>query len=426
MRVVAMAAITVGGLLLAGCSDTKSGRGSGPTGSGSGNASSPPSSGGSSSSSGKLSQTFDPPLVFDKTPVSELPSKVLSTSTDGLNEYRRSTVEGTVVYTVTDDSLAAIDVETGQEKWNAQAPGVDTTYSASAAPAVVDGRVYAAFESTIPGKGTTPEQPAITVLAVDAESGQTVLTIQVPTPDAIPAGALSSKGPTKVFGVADNLIAVGRGNGTFVVNADTKRLAWQRKDFITREVMDDVVIGENTKPANDNGEDEVLGLHLADGRAAWTAPDRDAGITVQPAGPHLVVVNTSKSVLFLSTVDGKVRMQLPQTAASTLLAGTWCGYDDRSMMVCTGPRRMVGIDPNDLARGPKWQIEEGSGREIPEVSAVFHGAVYGTTSNGPVVLDAVTGADKPDPPQLVPELVNEHVGIGKSEDGTIGAFAPVK
>jgi hypothetical protein len=46
------------------------------------------------------------------------------------------------------------------------------------------------------------------------------------------------------------------------------------------------------------------------------------------------------------------------------------------------------------------------------------------------VLDALTGADKPDPPRLAPEFVNEHVGIGTldDEDGmsTIGAFRPIK
>lgn len=225
--------------------------------------------------------------------------------------------------------------------------------------------------------------------------------------------------------MSGNQIAVGRGTGTFVLDAGTKQIVWQRKDFVIRDVADDVVIGVNTEPNNDNGEDEVLGLRLADGTPAWKAPDRAAGITVAPAGPHLVVVNTPESVLFLSTTDGKVRGQLSQQAASISLAATWCAYDERSLMVCTGAARMAGIDPNDPAR-PKWQITEGSGREIPEISEVFHGAVYGTTSDGPVVLDAVTGADKPDAPQLVPVLVNEHVGIGKSEDGTVGAFAPVK
>jgi hypothetical protein len=55
--------------------------------------------------------------------------------------------------------------------------------------------------------------------------------------------------------------------------------------------------------------------------------------------------------------------------------------------------------------------------------------IYGNTSTGPVVLDALTGADKPDPPRLAPEFVNEHVAVGTLDDdgmSTIGAFAPIK
>jgi hypothetical protein len=56
-------------------------------------------------------------------------------------------------------------------------------------------------------------------------------------------------------------------------------------------------------------------------------------------------------------------------------------------------------------------------------------ATYGNTSTGPVVLDALTGADKSEPPRLAPEFVNEHVGIGTLDDengmSTIEAFAPI-
>jgi len=325
----------------------------------------------SASGSGNLSKTFDPPLVFDKQPVAELSGDVLGSSTDGINNYYRSTLDGTVIYTVTGDSLSAIDVETGQPKWNVPVDRAETMNSHVAAPALVDGKVYAVFETTIPGKGTTPEQPAITVVVADAASGQAAAPIQIPTPDADPAGALASRGATKVYGVSGNLVAINRGAGTFGVNVDTKSLAWQRKNFITRAVIDDVVIGVDTKPVPDDGSDRVLGLRIADGKQAWAAPERTPGIQVSGAGPHLVVVDTEKTVDFLSAADG-------------------------------------------------------TRREIPEVSAVFHGAIYGKTSNGPIVLDALTGADKPDSPVLVPTFVNEHVGIGGADGGGTGAFAPIK
>jgi hypothetical protein len=420
--------VVAGGLLLAGCTSTKSGQPSGlggPTGSGGVSSSSGPTSGSGSASTGKLTQTFDPPLVFNKQPVAELPGSVLSAATDGINNYYQATLEGTVLYQITDTAVSALDVETAQPKWEVHPDGLTTNINShNAAPAVVDGKVYAAFESTVPGHGTTPEQPAITVVVVDAASGQTALTIQVPTPDADPAGALASRGPTKVFGVSGELIAVNRGAGTFVLDANTKALKWQRKGFIIRGVRDDMVIGVNTEPKPDRGYDEVVGLRIGDGTQAWAVPETPP-VAVSPAAPHLVLVNTEKSVYFLSTSSGAVRSTLPQTGGTALLGGTWCGYDDRSMVVCKGLDDLYGIDPNAPSKR-KWTIKESSGREIPEISAVFHGAIYGKTSNGPIVLDAVTGADKPDSPVLIPTFVNEHVGIGQSEGAGTGAFAPIK
>jgi outer membrane protein assembly factor BamB len=426
-----MTVVVAGGLLLAGCTSTKSGKPSdpgGPTGSSGAPGSSGSSSMSSSASTGKLTKTFDPPLVFDKQPVAELPAGALGTSTDGINNYSRSMLDGTILYTVTDDTVSAIDVETGQPRWNVHPDGIDAKDSKDAAPILVDGKVYAVFESTIPGKGTTSAQDAITAVVVDAASGQATVTMQVPTPDAESGSALSDKGPTAVFGVSNDLIAVNRGNSTFVLDASTKSIAWQRKGFITRDVRDDMVIGLNREPKPDRGLDEVIGLRIADGKQAWAVPE-EPPVSVFPAAPHLVLVNTDKSVFFLSTSNGAVRSKLTQSGGTALLGGTWCGYDERSMIVCKGEDDLYGIDPNAPGKR-KWTIKAGSGREIPEISAVFHGAIYGKTSNGPVVVDAVTGADRPDSPVLVPTLVNEHVGIGKGEDDsgmeTIGAFAPVK
>lgn len=58
-----------------------------------------------------------------------------------------------------------------------------------------------------------------------------------------------------------------------------------------------------------------------------------------------------------------------------------------------------------------WSITEApEGRLVPEVTAVWHGAVYGRTTNGNVVLDARSGADRATP-KLAPFLVNTCVGI---------------
>jgi hypothetical protein len=46
------------------------------------------------------------------------------------------------------------------------------------------------------------------------------------------------------------------------------------------------------------------------------------------------------------------------------------------------------------------------------ITAAWHGAVYGETGNGSVVLDGRTGADRSANPGASPQLVNEYFGVG--------------
>jgi hypothetical protein len=59
------------------------------------------------------------------------------------------------------------------------------------------------------------------------------------------------------------------------------------------------------------------------------------------------------------------------------------------------------------------------------VTAVWHGAVYGTTENGPVVLDATTGEDRSTEAGAAPSWVSEYAGIALDDKGAPVAY-PVK
>ena len=45
------------------------------------------------------------------------------------------------------------------------------------------------------------------------------------------------------------------------------------------------------------------------------------------------------------------------------------------------------------------------------MTAVWHGLIYGSTANGPVILDARTGQDKVTSPGADPSIVDAYVGI---------------
>ncbi|MCF1599004.1 hypothetical protein [Streptomyces muensis] len=62
---------------------------------------------------------------------------------------------------------------------------------------------------------------------------------------------------------------------------------------------------------------------------------------------------------------------------------------------------------------------------MPDISTVFHGAVYGETENGSVILDARTGKDKASGAGDAPSAVNEYAGLFGTSLGTIEAHRAV-
>lgn len=64
-----------------------------------------------------------------------------------------------------------------------------------------------------------------------------------------------------------------------------------------------------------------------------------------------------------------------------------------------------------------WQLPA-SGHTAPTVTAVWHGAVYGTAGGTPVVLDAKTGVDREPSPGLAPVAVSGYAGVATSAQDT--------
>jgi hypothetical protein len=61
-----------------------------------------------------------------------------------------------------------------------------------------------------------------------------------------------------------------------------------------------------------------------------------------------------------------------------------------------------------------WCLPKG-GRTALKVTSVWDGAVYGTTSNGPVVLDGRTGRDRQETPGIAPLVADAYAGIAVDE-----------
>ncbi|MGW1917061.1 hypothetical protein ACWCQS_41945 [Streptomyces sp. NPDC002076] len=95
------------------------------------------------------------------------------------------------------------------------------------------------------------------------------------------------------------------------------------------------------------------------------------------------------------------------------LASSKCVYDDRNALVCfgTGPEGLLAYGLDASNGKDLWQLpDQQADRIAPQVTAVWHGRVYGTTDHGTVTLDARTGKDLPNP-GVAPYLVNESAGL---------------
>ncbi|MBT8225562.1 MAG: hypothetical protein HKP61_19495, partial [Dactylosporangium sp.] len=170
---------------------------------------------------------------------------------------------------------------------------------------------------------------------------------------------------------------------------------------------------------------QVVGLAAADGGKRWVFKELSHLVKIMPAGEGLVAVDgdtglTHKSMTWvLDPATGA------QVFARSVL-GIDCRYDQASVTVCVVVDKWMGAF-DQTSKGWLWEIDGTKDeREIPMITAIWHGAVYAKTKdNGPVVIDAKTGADRETNPGLAPFAVNEYLGIAMVDDPATGAGDPV-
>ncbi|MYW07134.1 PQQ-binding-like beta-propeller repeat protein, partial [Streptomyces sp. SID2563] len=119
--------------------------------------------------------------------------------------------------------------------------------------------------------------------------------------------------------------------------------------------------------------------------------------------------------------DEYARVISPRTGRTALtlgdeVRGDACVYDGQAALVCSGSSGVDNTVHAFEATSGKllWKLPDSRADRIaPSVSAVWHGRVYGTANDSPVMLDATTGEDLASP-GAVPIMVNESTAILKS------------
>lgn len=357
-------------------------------------------------------RAYDPPVMFeaDGRPVALRTSYAL----DGTVAYQYDN-SGAVNF---DGSVEAIDLLTGNQLWTVLPGAPARTLAQEARPVVADlgGQriVVGVVPVTVQGTGTSPDREEIRVLGIDAQTGRqlfnTVLP-QPPDPSGV-GGALS-----EIAAVSDRAIIVNVSGTMFVLDPDTYQLRWQRDSFVGADIDGGVIAG---LAGPDPGTRTPTGLDVADGAQRWTHDALDDA-RMHDAGPGLVQFSGTR----LSSVPVSAIIDTVQGTERAGLDGRFeCRYDDRSVTVCSdagflaSPGRIVAFDTESVAR--LWELPApGSDRLDVKVNVAFHGAVYGVTERGSVILDARTGADRVPDLQIEPIAVSEYLAI--TDGTTIGS-----
>ncbi|MFG2298483.1 hypothetical protein [Streptomyces sp. NPDC048603] len=379
---------------------------------------------------------YDPPAKFDTEAGVLMPWE----STSGLLTFARGTWLGDgripvalhkdKAYIATLDRLLAFNTTTGSLTATitptAEALRVlDKGNRNNAAPPVItpgaNPLVLTPFFVRQPGAGTQAPRELIELTATDASSDKVAWRLPLALPSWTKEGRahfVSVVGATETVAV----VTVSTGDSplfsaatTYGIDLATRRVLWTKDLFKATAMTENIVAGELETGST---YEAAAGYDLLTGAERWRGDDRYS-LDVKTAGPHLLLVQARhkndyllKVRQFLDAETGTVKREVPED-----FAGSRCDHDGKTTIVCSwdlGNLYKVRAF-NDRTASPMWQLPDQTANRIaPRVTAVWNGRVYGKTDDGPLALDAQTGADLPTQPGVAPFLVNGYTGLALS------------
>ncbi|MFC8373692.1 PQQ-binding-like beta-propeller repeat protein [Streptomyces sp. NPDC057239] len=372
---------------------------------------------------------YDPPKQFTADGIHLGTKRCCNDDPDGSG--RGYVVDSRAIYYMTSDTeLVAHDLATGKRVLSFTFDN-GSSDDAVPLPKVTDGRIFNSYLVPVEGTGTQAERRLLRVVAVDARTGRTLWSVDLDED----IGSYSSDTPS-VFAANSEHVVVERivegGHYTAILNAKNGELRWQDREFhpyaFDGQVLAGQTVSVNWSPENQSPPE---GRAVTDGTRRWKLPNRPPGKDpyrdwggIAPvwrtdrADDALFLVSVGESLdaqpkaLILRARDGKQIVTIDTDSGLQASQLRDCWHDGRQTIVC-----QVGVDSQvdayDEQSGKKlWSLpDEAAGRIAPEVTAVHNGAVYGSTDNGSLILNARTGKDMVTDLVVKPHYVGPGFGI---------------
>ncbi|MGQ0680637.1 MAG: hypothetical protein ACT4OM_13465 [Actinomycetota bacterium] len=286
--------------------------------------------------------------------------------------------------------------------------------------ATVDGQqlVIATFTVVLEGAGTTAARYGAELIAMNTATQKREWSQVVALP--LPAGGRTVIPAVSLIGIRNQLMVLSSSSRdadfTIVFDVFGPDLVWTG-DFAGSAVVDNTVIGV----ARERARQTILGYDLAVGTQLWAQPDLGSVTVVQAGVHHALAYSRAYSDgsrrLVLLNAAGDVVVPLSIEAGDNLA----CADDQAGVVVCSDPDDRTPYLVAIANEGGRvlWELSpRNADRVVPQVTSVWHGAIYGTTDNGPVVLNALTGRDLSRNPGIAPTAVNDRCGIaGELREG---------
>ncbi|WP_037370501.1 outer membrane protein assembly factor BamB family protein [Amycolatopsis orientalis] len=389
--------------------------------------------------------TADPPLAFDTGKGVSLPRTALQANVAGSVTSKFMTLRDRTGYLVAPDSLSAVDVLTGSEKWNTKIEGPAADPNAHDGPFVeqsgprpplVTGKLaVAAVPLRMPEQGTTPGYVALAVLAVNPETGAKAWQTNAKVTDD-QYGISGGRSVTHVVAVTDKAVVASFAQSdhklTVALDPASGKQLWERKDYDAGSLNGDVVVGVDSNVAENSSMVQATALDVATGQQKWVAAAKSSAVEILPADPAMVVLKANEYstghafLKFLDPVTGAEKFSAEGTRNLGPDSYGDCLYDEQSVLACTDSGVLTAYDAK--AGTKLWSLPDQAANRVPPggLTVAWHGALYGyTNGKQPIVLDAKTGKDLSTSVGFVPDWVSKYAAAGVDKDGAPKAY-PVK